>query len=91
MLTNNKPLAIGLSVHHDYNFYGSEVDTLKRCHSNMNHSALVVGHGIEDGLECWLIRDSHSTDWDLNGQWKWSSKARKGIDTIDCIWPNFDP
>jgi C1A family cysteine protease len=47
--------------------YSSGVITSSSCGTNLNHGVLVVGYGVENGIEYWLVKNSWSTSWGDNG------------------------
>ena len=43
--------------------------------SDVAHSMLIVGSGRERGVEYWLVRNSHGTDWGEEGYYKMRKTA----------------
>jgi len=63
---NKGPLAIGIHIDHVIQHYDSGVLDHK-CNDDLNHAALVVGYGEENGMKYWKIKNSWGTDWGENG------------------------
>ncbi|KAF8092039.1 hypothetical protein N665_0427s0018 [Sinapis alba] len=64
------PVTIGFHVTNSFAFYESGVYTSSECGSttkDLNHFMLVVGYGIEDGVQYWLVQNSWGTDWGEKG------------------------
>jgi C1A family cysteine protease len=40
---------------------------LKNCGTALDHEALVVGWGTEDGVNYWTMKNSYGTDWGEEG------------------------
>ena len=53
----------------------------------INHEVSVVGWGVEDQKEYWIVRNSWGTYWGENGNFKLSAEPHydMGI-TEDCVW-----
>ena len=75
------PLLIIVETGDNFQEYGGGVDTPKNCGKHGKHSALLVGHGREDGQEYWLIKNSYGLDW---GQWGYYKLSKK---SNSCIQP----
>ncbi|CAI2375194.1 unnamed protein product [Moneuplotes crassus] len=50
-----------------FQFYKSGIVNDKACGNNNNHAITVVGHGIEDGVDYFIIRNSWGADWGEEG------------------------
>lgn len=72
VLLNRSPFIVNILINREFNEYGGGVDRMIGCWSGdlLFHSAVVVGSGIEDGEDFWLIRNSFGTDWGENGHYK---------------------
>lgn len=78
-----QPLLVELSVFVDsFERYGGGVHTRPPCVPNPDHLVLLVGHGRQDGLEFWLIRNSFGSGWGERGYYK----LAKG-DALRCLSP----
>ncbi|XP_021482117.1 cathepsin 8-like [Meriones unguiculatus] len=60
------------AAHLSFRFYREGVYYEPTCSTvRVNHSVLVVGYGVEaDGTKYWLLKNSHGTNWGLNGYMK---------------------
>lgn len=67
------PLTVALSSHENFPEYGGGVDMLQSC-SEAGHGMVIVGHGIENGHEYFLIKNSYGSDWGESGYYKLSKK-----------------
>jgi len=59
------PIAVGMdATRPDFLFYSKGVYIDPTCRvNNINHSALVVGYGTEEGIDYWLVKNSWGTSW----------------------------
>ncbi|KAJ3425539.1 hypothetical protein M0812_27984 [Anaeramoeba flamelloides] len=85
----NGPIAVNTDVSEKFVYYSSGVFDDKDCHSEFKdlvHCVLLVGYGIEDNKEYWLVKNSWSTHWGDEGYIKIQIKDNIcGIAT----WTNF--
>lgn len=69
------PVAIGINAN-NLQFYESGIIDAASCPpagrgiQSINHAALVVGWGEEDGKKYWLVKNSYGTDFGENGYFK---------------------
>lgn len=71
MLEAKGPLYIGVVTDEYFSDFGGGVDQLRCARgSDESHSMVVVGHGIENGLEYWLLRNSYGVDFGEQGYYK---------------------
>ena len=57
-------IPVWLSIHLINIFFCQGIYNEPRCRKdNVNHSALVVGYGTEDGVDYWLVKNSWGTSW----------------------------
>ena len=62
------PVAAALSsAQTPFKFYESGVITSHECALKLDHAILIVGHGIENGHEYFLVKNSWGADWGLDG------------------------
>lgn len=81
-LVKNGPLSIGINGIYLQYYQGGIIDLSKdECNPlDLNHAALLVGYGIENGVEYWKIRNSWGTDWGEDGYFRVSKgKGTCGI------------
>jgi len=59
------PVAVAMDAgNRDFQFYSTGIYIDPRCRKdNLNHSALVVGYGTEDGVDYWLVKNAWGTSW----------------------------
>jgi len=58
------PVAISVDAE-AWQFYNTGVLTCTT--TNLDHTALAVGWGVDSGVEYWNVKNSWGTDWGLNG------------------------
>lgn len=75
LLRTKGPLVIGLKVGSRFTRYGGGVDKPRKTLGMANHAMTLVGEGIENGVEYWLIRNSLGADWGLGGYYKLAKDA----------------
>jgi C1A family cysteine protease len=67
----NGPVAVAIdAAHPEFTFYSSGVYYNPRCGSSLDaldHEVLAVGYGVYQGQEYWLVKNSWSTHWGMNG------------------------
>lgn len=81
---DTSPIVVGIYIRADFTFYRGGVDMGIDCRkSRYGHSLLLIGDGIEDGIEYWLFRNSFGRFWGQMGHFKLSKSA-------DC-WTDFMP
>ena len=70
-----------------FDFYSSGVYS-KRCPGSTDHAIAVVGYGVENGQEYWLIKNSWGTSWGLKG---YAKLAKNGTSGSICVqsYPNL--
>ena len=70
-----QPVSVAFQVADDFSSYTSGVYTSTMCGNtamDVNHAVLAVGYGTDpvSGLDYWLIKNSWSTDWGMDGFFK---------------------
>lgn len=79
----NVPMAVNVFVTKQFREYGGGVDDATTCRdSKYLHAMVLIGTGIEDGKEFWLLRNSFSTVWGIRGHYKLNRAS-------DCIRNNM--
>lgn len=90
-LKKHGPMTIAVNVNDDFPEYGGGVDMLNGCSWSSGHSMLLVGHGRQDGLEYWLIRNSHGVSFGESGYYKLSKKfPLRCMIQVGYVNPKFD-
>eukprot|EP00914_Ancora_sagittata_P003056 GHVO01006348.1.p1 GENE.GHVO01006348.1~~GHVO01006348.1.p1 ORF type:complete len:335 (-),score=69.85 GHVO01006348.1:156-1160(-) len=79
------PITCGVdseSIFRDYNVTG----IVDRSGTELDHVISVVGWGVDDGVEYWIVRNSWGTYWGLDGWFK----VRMGVNSLliedECTW-----
>lgn len=73
------PLYVDIIPTDGFHEYGGGVHNVA-CKSDADrcHAMVVIGHGREEGLEYWLVRNSHGVGWGEGGYYKLAKEA-------DCV------
>lgn len=86
------PVSVAIDAgHQSFQFYKRGVYYDKQCGSaaeNLDHGVLVVGYGTENGKDYWLVKNSWSKSWGLDGYIKMARNKHNhcGIAT-DASYP----
>ena len=59
--------------------YAGGIITDESCGKDVNHAALVVGYGSENGLEYFLVKNSWGTTWGDAGYVKIGVQSGEGV------------
>ena len=59
--------------------YAGGVITDESCGRDINHAALVVGYGVESGLEYFLVKNSWGEKWGMSGYVKVGVQSGEGV------------
>lgn len=79
------PMMALITTPKDFDFYGGMIHDGNNCASDLDsHAMLLVGHGIEDGKEYWLYRNSYGYRWGEDGYFKLSKRAND-----NCFGPHM--
>jgi len=63
----NGPVSVGIEVDNLFRFYKSGVYNGGTCARRLNHAVNIVGFGIENRQQYWIVRNSWGTDWGDQG------------------------
>lgn len=69
------PMMVDIATNKDFSFYGGGVDQNKNCDQQDGHAMVLIGHGIENGREYLLFRNSYGPHWGVNGHYKMDKRA----------------
>ena len=61
-----QPVAVAIDATTDFQLYKSGVFTAK-CGTDLNHGVLLVGYGSQNGLDYYILKNSWSSDWGMEG------------------------
>ncbi|XP_041031146.1 pro-cathepsin H [Carcharodon carcharias] len=64
------PVSFAFEVTDDFMNYEKGVYSSKNCHSTpdkVNHAVLAVGYGVSNGTKYWIVKNSWSTSWGIDG------------------------
>mmetsp|Transcript_6915 Transcript_6915/g.9144 ORF Transcript_6915/g.9144 Transcript_6915/m.9144 type:complete len:210 (+) Transcript_6915:780-1409(+) len=69
-LMKNGPMAVAIDAN-SMLYYTGGVDMGTSCTvTELDHAVLLVGWGVEDEIEYWLVKNSWGLDWGESGYWK---------------------
>ncbi|XP_047965661.1 zingipain-2-like [Salvia hispanica] len=86
----NQPVSVNIDLK-VLHFYQSGILT-GECGNNLDHVVTIVGYGVENGVEFWLVKNSWGSEWGENGYVRVQRNAGAkegmcGIATFGC-YPN---
>lgn len=70
------PVLVGINMPDDFHIYGGGIHDGQNCNIKETHAMLLVGSGIQDGVEFWLLKNSFSEDWGEKGYFRISKSAK---------------
>ena len=73
------PLSIGLDFTGLFH-YKAGIASPRFCYTWPDHAVLMVGYGIKDGEDYWLIKNSWGPKWGINGYFM----LKKGLNKCGC-------
>jgi cathepsin F len=68
-LIANGPVHVGLNAN-QLQYYTSGIFDSSDCPTDINHSVTIVGWGIKNGVNYWIIKNSWGKDWGENGYFR---------------------
>ncbi|CAM9436384.1 unnamed protein product [Heterosigma akashiwo] len=69
-LIKNGPMAVAIDAT-SMEYYTGGIDAGTNCSPrSLDHAVLVVGWGVEDGTEYWIVKNSWGTVWGEDGYWR---------------------
>jgi hypothetical protein len=71
-LVNTGPLAIAINANLLHFYIGGiiDADPVKCNPINFSHGVTLVGYGVEDGKEFWIIKNSWGEEWGESGYFR---------------------
>lgn len=74
-ILNEQPILLEANLPQDIMDYKRGIHPGLNCDRRLAHGMLLVGHGRQDGLPYWLLRNSMGTNWGENGYLRLSRDA----------------
>jgi len=74
-----------------FQLYGSGIIDSPMCGTQLNHSVLAVGYGVEDGKEYLILKNSWGVNWGEKGYVRVALTEGKGTCGVnqDASYPTF--
>lgn len=69
------PLIVGINTPSDFHSYGGGIHDGLNCDTNMTHSMLLVGSGLQGDQQFWLLKNSYSIEWGEQGYFRLAKSA----------------
>lgn len=69
-VATRNPVSFAFEVTPDFMHYQQGVYTSTKCHSTadkVNHAVLAVGYGQENGASYWIVKNSWTSHWGMDG------------------------
>ncbi|CDW82961.1 cysteine protease [Stylonychia lemnae] len=62
------PITVGMDASSPYfRQYSSGIITTTKCGTSLNHAVIIIGYGLDKGLEYWIIKNQYGTRWGERG------------------------
>lgn len=74
------PFALSIYVDKDLIEYGGGIDMMSSCVKPYGHAMSVIGYGVEEGHEYFLVKNSSGSEWGEGGYYRLSKHFNK-----DCV------
>jgi len=92
-ISSRGPIECGIMATNEmYLHYKSGIFEEKIDDIELNHSVSVVGYGIENGVEYWVVRNSWGTWWGEDGFMRIRQHINNNGIEMDCSWavPSYE-
>jgi len=79
-----QPIVVAIQADHmSFQFYKSGIYDDENClSSELDHAVSVVGWGLENGTEYWIMRNSWSNEWGEDGYMRMATRNICGINSL---------
>ena len=70
-VTEIGPIVVAIDIDHEsFMRYSSGIYSEDKCTEEVNHGALLVGYGTENGVDYWIIKNSFGVTWGESGYFR---------------------
>lgn len=73
------PTALDFTTDETLMFYTSGIVTDAKCGTNVNHAMLIVGYGVENNTEYYIVKNTWGPNWGENGYVRIAAVEGPGI------------
>ena len=81
VLTENGPIEVGMVVYQDFFSYSEGIYRHTYGSPLGGHAVTIVGFGVYDGINYWIVKNSWGSDWGENGYFRIAT-GECGIDSM---------